>query len=68
METKESQLGCLYGTLVNINIYILLQVQKKIANNALATLTLMIALSKPDEKELMIKVIINSINMQNEAL
>jgi len=28
----------------------------------------MIALSKPDEKELMIKVIINSINMQNEAL
>lgn len=42
--------------------------QKKIANNALATLTLMIALSKPDEKELMIKVIINSINKQNEAL
>jgi len=68
METKESQLGCLYATLVKINIYILLQVQKKIANNALATLTLMIALSKPDEKELMIKVIINSINMQNEAL
>ena len=42
--------------------------QKKIANNALATLTLMIALSKPDEKELLIKVIINSINKQNEAL
>ena len=42
--------------------------QKKIANNALATLTLMIALSKPDEKDLMIKVIINSINKPNEAL
>lgn len=40
--------------------------QKKIANNALATLTLMIALSKPEEKELMIKVTINSINKQNE--
>ena len=42
--------------------------QKKIANNALATITLMIALSKPEEKELMIKVIINSINKQNETL
>ena len=42
--------------------------QKKIANNALATLTLMIALSKPDEKDLMIKVIVNSINKPNEIL
>lgn len=37
----------------------------KIENNALASLTLMIALSNPEEKELMIKVIINSINKQN---
>ncbi len=42
--------------------------KKRIGNNALATLTLMIALSKPDEKDLMIKVIINSINKTNEAL
>jgi len=42
--------------------------QKKIANNALATLTLMIALSHPEEKELMIKVIINTINKPNEAI
>jgi len=38
----------------------------KIENNALASLTLMIALSKPDEKELMIKVVINSINKRNK--
>ena len=37
----------------------------KVENNALASLTLMIALSKPEEKELMIKVIINSINKLN---
>ena len=40
----------------------------KIANNALAALTLMVALSKPDEKDLIIKVIINSINKDNEVL
>jgi len=37
----------------------------KIENNALASLTLMVALSKPDEKKLMIRVIINSINKLN---
>ncbi|MBP9152201.1 MAG: virulence protein RhuM/Fic/DOC family protein [Flavobacteriales bacterium] len=37
----------------------------KIENNALASLTLMIALSKPEEKELMIKVVVNSINKRN---
>ncbi len=37
----------------------------KIENNALAAITLMIALSKPEEKELMVKVIINSINKLN---
>jgi len=41
--------------------------QKRIANNALATLILMIALSQPDEKDLVIKVVINSINKPNEA-
>ena len=38
----------------------------KIENNALASITLMIALSKPEEKELMIRVIINSINKLNK--
>tara|TARA_A100000171_G_scaffold45878_1_gene50105 strand:+ start:719 stop:1723 length:1005 start_codon:yes stop_codon:yes gene_type:complete len=37
-----------------------------IENNALASITLMVALSKPDEKELMIRVIINSINKLNQ--
>lgn len=42
--------------------------KKRIANNALAALTLMVALSKPDEKDLIINVIINSIDMKNDAL
>ena len=42
--------------------------KKRIANNALAAITLMIALSQPDEKDLMIKVTINSINQQNELI
>ena len=37
----------------------------KVANNALATITLMVALSKPKEKELMVLVIVNSINKDN---
>jgi prophage maintenance system killer protein len=37
----------------------------KVANNALAAITLMVALSKPEEKELMILVIVNSINKAN---
>lgn len=39
--------------------------RNKVANNALAAITLMIALSKPEEKDLMILVIVNSINKQN---
>ncbi|MFL0682251.1 MAG: RhuM family protein [Algoriphagus aquaeductus] len=37
----------------------------KVANNALAAITLMVALSKPEEKDLMILVIVNSINKGN---
>ena len=33
--------------------------------NALAALTLMIAESKSDEKELMVKVVVNLINIRN---
>ena len=40
----------------------------RIANNALAAMTLMVALSKPEEKDLIIMVIINSINKGNEPL
>lgn len=39
----------------------------RIANNALAALTLMVALSKPNEKDLITNVIINSINVTNDA-
>jgi prophage maintenance system killer protein len=38
---------------------------KKIADNALVALTLMIAESRPDEKDMMIKVVVNLINLKN---
>lgn len=38
---------------------------KKIADNALVALTLMIAESKPEEKEMMTKVVVNLINSKN---
>jgi prophage maintenance system killer protein len=38
---------------------------KKIADNALVALTLMIAESKPEEKDMMIKVVVNLINLKN---
>ncbi|PAW95062.1 cytochrome C biogenesis protein CycH [Mucilaginibacter sp. MD40] len=38
---------------------------KRIADNALVALTLMIAESKPDEKEMMVKVVVNLINPKN---
>ena len=38
---------------------------KKIADNALVALTLMIAESKPEEKGMMIKVVVNLINLRN---
>jgi len=40
--------------------------KKRIADNALVALTLMIAVSKTEEKETMIKVIVNLINKNNE--
>jgi death-on-curing family protein len=39
--------------------------KKRIADNALVALTLMIAVSKPDEKDTMVKVIVNLINKRN---
>jgi prophage maintenance system killer protein len=41
--------------------------RKRIADNALVALTLMIAVSKPEEKETIIKVIVNLINKRNYA-
>ena len=38
---------------------------KRIADNALVALTLMIAESKSDEKEMMVKVMVNLINTNN---
>ena len=38
---------------------------RKIADNALVALTLMIAESKPEEKEVMVKVVVNLINNNN---
>lgn len=38
---------------------------KRIADNALVALTLMIAESKPDEKDMMVKVVVNLINGRN---
>ena len=39
--------------------------RKRLADNALVALTLMIAVSKPDEKDVMVKVIVNLINKKN---
>ena len=39
--------------------------EKRIADNALVALTLMIAVSRPEEKETMVKVIVNLINKNN---
>jgi len=39
---------------------------KRIADNALVALTLMIAESRPEEKETVVRVIVNLINDQNE--
>ncbi len=39
--------------------------RKRIADNALVALTLLIAESDPTEKDMMIKVIVNLINQQN---
>lgn len=41
------------------------QGQKRIADNALVALTLMIAVSKVEEKETMVNVIVNLINKNN---
>ncbi|WP_295791680.1 virulence protein RhuM/Fic/DOC family protein [Mucilaginibacter sp.] len=38
---------------------------KRIADNALVALTLMIAESKPEEKDIMVKVVVNLINSKN---
>jgi len=38
---------------------------KRIADNALVAITLLIAMSKPEEKDLLIKVIVNLINKNN---
>lgn len=38
---------------------------KRLADNTLVALTLMIAESKPDEKDVMVKVVVNLINQKN---
>jgi hypothetical protein len=38
---------------------------KRIADNALVAIALMIAESKPDEKEMMIKVVVSLVNSRN---
>jgi len=38
---------------------------KRIADNALVALTLLIAASKPEEMEVMVKVVVNLINKSN---
>lgn len=38
---------------------------KRIADNTLVALTLMIAESRPNEKDVMVRVVVNLINQQN---
>jgi len=42
--------------------------RKRIADNALVALTLMIAVSKTEDKETIIKIIVNLINKKNNPL
>jgi hypothetical protein len=39
---------------------------KRLADNALVALTLLIAESRPDEKDTIVKVIVNLINQKND--
>lgn len=39
---------------------------KRIADNTLVAITLMIAESRPEEKDMMVKVVVNLINQDNE--
>ena len=39
--------------------------QKKIADNTLVAMTLMIAESRPQEKDIIVKVLVNLINSNN---
>jgi len=39
---------------------------KRLADNTLVALTLMIAVSKTEEKDVMVKVVVNLINQRNE--
>jgi prophage maintenance system killer protein len=47
------------------NILYRLDGSKRIGDNALVAITLMIAESKPEEKDMMIKVVVNLINLKN---
>jgi len=47
------------------NILYRIDGSKRIADNALVAITLMIAESKPGEKDMMIKVVVNLINLKN---
>lgn len=47
------------------NILYRIDGSKRIADNALVAITLMIAESKPEEKDMMIKVVVNLINLKN---
>ena len=40
--------------------------RKRIADNTLVALTLMIAESRTDEKDVMVKVVVNLINKENQ--
>jgi tRNA G37 N-methylase Trm5 len=55
----------LFGFLDKNGILYKSDVSKRIADNALVALTLMISESKSDEKEMMVKVIVNLINVNN---
>ena len=63
METKELQPSNSFGIYLekNKNLY-LPDGSKRISESALVALTLQIAESKPEEKEMMINVVVNLIN------
>ncbi len=65
METKESRPFFLFGSSKTMEFCTKQTVKRRIADNALVALTLMIAESKPDDKDIMVKVVSNLINSKN---
>ena len=65
METRGLQQQFSYILWIEITYYTKLMELKKIADNTLVAITLMTAESRPQEKDIIVKVLVNLINGDN---